>query len=78
MVLYVEANEPPLGMRRTRLSLQYCVKLMSNEVNPAYSAVFQSDIVATYEAKKIKSLGFGLRGISMKWISILMSSLHIR
>ena len=39
--LYVEANEPPLGMRRTRLSLQYCVKLLSNEVNPAYSAVFQ-------------------------------------
>ena len=49
--LYVEANEPPLGMRRTRLSLQYGVKLMSNEVNPAYSAVFQSDIVATYVAK---------------------------
>ena len=41
------------------MSLQYCVKLMSNEVNPAYSAVFQSDIVATYEAKEraIKPLG---------------------
>ena len=49
--LYVEANEPPLDMR-TRLSLQYGVKLMSNEVNPAYLAVFQSDIVATYEAKQ--------------------------
>ena len=57
--LYVEANEPPLDMMRTRLSLQYGVKLMSNEVNPAYSAVFQSDIVATYEAKEraIKPLG---------------------
>ena len=57
--LYVGENEPPLGMRSTGLSLQYCVKLMSNEVNPAYSAVFQSDIVATYEAKEraIKSLG---------------------
>ena len=55
----MEANEPPLGMRRTRLSLQYCVKLMCNEVNPAYSTVFQSDIVATYEAKEraIKPLG---------------------
>ena len=50
--LYVEANEPPLDMRRTRLSLQYGAKLMSNEVNPAYSAVFQSDIVATYEPKE--------------------------
>ena len=46
--LYVEANEPPLGMRSTRLCLQYCVKLISHEVNPAYSAAFQSDIVATY------------------------------
>ena len=55
----MEANAPPLDMRRTYLSLQYCVKLMSNEVNPAYSAVFQSDIVATYEAKEraIKPLG---------------------
>ena len=57
--LCVEANEPRLGMRRTRLCLQYCVKLISNEVKPAYSAVFQSDIVATYEAKEraIKPLG---------------------
>ena len=49
--LYVEANEPPLDIRRIRLSLQYGVKLMSN--------VFQSDIVATYEAKErtIKPLG---------------------
>ena len=59
--LYVEANEPPLDMRRTRLSLQYGVKLMSNEVNPAYSAVFQPDIVATYEAKERAIKPFGLR-----------------
>ena len=41
---------------RTRLFLQYCVKLISNEVSPA---VFQSDILATYEAKEraIKPLG---------------------
>ena len=55
----MEANEPSLGMRRTHLSLQYGVKLMSNEVNPAYSAAFQSDFVTTYEAKEraIKPLG---------------------
>ena len=43
----------------SRLFLQYCVKLMSNEVNPAYSAVFQSNFLATYEAKEraIKPLG---------------------
>ena len=67
--LYVEANEPSLDMRRARLSLQYGVKLMSNEVNPAYSAVFQSDIVATYEAKErtIKPLGLRIESISMEW-----------
>ena len=48
----MEANEPPLGMRRTRLCLQYCVKLVCNEVNSAYLAVFQSYIIATYEAKR--------------------------
>ena len=33
---------------------------MSNEVNPAYLAVFQSNIVATYKAKErtITPLGF--------------------
>ena len=53
--LYLEANEPPLDMRRKRLSLQYGVKLMSNE------AVFQSDIVATYEAKERAIKPMGLR-----------------
>ena len=55
----MEANESSLGIRTTPLSLQYCVKLMSNEVNPAYSAVSQSVLVATHEAKEraIKPLG---------------------
>ena len=36
---------------------------MSNEVNPAYSDVFQSDIVATYAAKQntIKPLGLRIK-----------------
>ena len=37
--LYVEVDEALLGMRRTRLALQYCIKLMSSKVNPAYWAV---------------------------------------
>ena len=59
--LYVEANEPPLGMRRTCLSLQTCVKLMSNEVNPVHSAVFQSDFIDTYKAKERAVKPLGLR-----------------
>ena len=62
--LYVEANEPPLCMRRKRLSLQYNVRLMSNEVNPAHSAVFQSDFVATYEVKERAIKPLGLRNES--------------
>ena len=61
--VYVEANELPLDMR-TRLSLQYCVKLMSNEVKPAYSAVFQSDIVAAYKVKERANKPLGLRTLT--------------
>ena len=65
---YVEANEPPLGTRRTRLSLQYCVKLMSNEVNPAYSAVFQSDMAIKPMGLRIErhldEVGFHTHGIA--------------
>ena len=57
----MEANERSLGMRRPRLSLQYCVKLMSNEVNPAYWAVDQSDFIAIYEAKELSIKLLGLR-----------------
>ena len=56
--LYVEANEPPLDLRRTRLSLQYGVKLMSNQVNPAYSTVFQSDIVGLRIERHLDGVGF--------------------
>ena len=46
-------------LKRTCLSLQCCVKLMSIEVNPTYLAVFQYTIVATYEVKEkvVKPLG---------------------
>ena len=54
------ANEPPLDMRRICLSLQYCVKLMFNEVNPAYSAVFHSNMVATYEVKE-RTIKLGIK-----------------
>jgi len=34
--LCVEANEPPLQLRRKKLSLQYTLKLSANQSNPAY------------------------------------------
>jgi hypothetical protein len=34
--LYVEANEPPLDLRRMNLILQYVVKLKTSPDNPAF------------------------------------------
>ena len=57
--LYVEANEPPLHIRRIKLALQYTTKLMANEENPAYQDVFEPSYRALYDAKEraIKPLG---------------------
>ena len=59
--LYVEANEPPLSIRRTKLSLQYTIKLNSNPSNPAFDCVFSPP----YEAKFLKKPNaippFGIR-----------------
>ena len=45
--LHVEANEPPLELRRKKLSLQYALKLSSTPENPAYNQVFnpKQDII---------------------------------
>ena len=40
--LYVEAQEPPLEIRREKLGLQYILKLKANPVNPAYDVVFNT------------------------------------
>ena len=40
--LSVEANEPPLNLRRQKLSLQYALRLSSNYQNPAYNVVFNT------------------------------------
>ena len=38
--LYVEAQEPPLEIRRDKLALQYFYKLKANPENPAFDVVF--------------------------------------
>ena len=54
----MDTNEPPLDMRNTLLYLQNCVKLVSNEVNPAYLDALKSDIVASkrkgYQTIRVK------------------------
>ena len=48
-IVSVEANEPPLSLRRTKLTLQYCLKLMSNPANPVYSCVCQPKLQDGFE-----------------------------
>jgi ribonuclease HI len=38
--LQVEANEPPLSLRRKKLALQYATKVLSNPKNPTYNSIF--------------------------------------
>ena len=39
--LEAEAYEPPLHLRRTKLAMQYAIKLSSNPDNPAYDCIFK-------------------------------------
>ena len=59
--LYVLAKEPPLTLRRIKLSLQYITKLAASPSNPAYSAVFQPNFVQLYEGKPGAIPTLGLR-----------------
>ena len=49
--LYVEANEPPLDLRRLKLTLQYMVKLKANIDNPAFDCVFHPQLEHLYDKK---------------------------
>ena len=58
-VLYAEANEPSLSIRREKLSLQYVTKLAANPLNSAFSCVFNPRYERFYNNKPraIKPLG---------------------
>jgi hypothetical protein len=61
--LYVEANEPPLDLRRIKLLLQYIVKLKTNPGNPAFDCVFNPQLEDLYDKNKnaIKSIGLRVK-----------------
>ena len=58
--LYVEAHEPPLEIRRHKLSLQYILKLKANPQNPAYRVVFYPNHRDLYANKAKVTDSFGL------------------
>ncbi|MEN8173077.1 MAG: reverse transcriptase domain-containing protein [Chloroflexota bacterium] len=47
--LYVEADEPPLQLRRKKLALQYALKLYANPDNPAQDYVLNPDQTLPYQ-----------------------------
>jgi len=49
--LSVLANEPPLYIRRRKLSIQYCVNLSSSPQNPTYNTVFNCKFKDLFERK---------------------------
>jgi len=49
--LCVLANEPPLYIRRRKLSIQYCVNLSSSPQNPTYNTVFNCKFKDLFERK---------------------------
>ena len=62
--LLAEANEPSLSHRREMLSAQYALKLRSNPMNPAFSAVFHPKYKTLYENKPNAIPSFGIRTLS--------------
>ena len=57
--LYVEAQEPPLEIRRENLALQYILKLKANPGNPAYD-VFNTKYQIIYADKESATDSFGI------------------
>ena len=45
------ANEPPLYIRRRKLSIQYCLKLSSSPQNPTHNTVFNCKFNDLFERK---------------------------
>ena len=60
--LQVEANEPPLELRRKKLSLQYAIKISSLPINPAHDCIFNPPINTIRVTSKNNIIKpFGLR-----------------
>ena len=61
--MYVEANEPPLDLRRLNLTLKYIVKIKANIENPAFDCVFNPQYENLYDKifKNVKSIGFKIQ-----------------
>ena len=58
--MYVEAREPPLEIRREKLTLQYILKLKANAGNRAYDVVLNPNYQILYADKESATDSFGI------------------
>ena len=60
--LCVEANEPPLELRRKKLSIQYAIRLKGNPTNPAYECVFNNTNEDLYDGtNRVRPFGLNVK-----------------
>ncbi len=59
--LEVEANEPPLELRREQLSLQYMSRMAANPENPVYDNIFNAKLADKFDEHPNVIKTFGLR-----------------
>jgi len=55
------ANEPPLYIRRRKLSIEYCLKLSSSYWNPTYGSFFESKFKRFFHRKPNQIPPLGIR-----------------
>ena len=55
--IYVEANEPPLELRRIELAMRYALKIHSNKDNPTYDSLFNLKYSHLHIAERVLPLG---------------------
>jgi ribonuclease HI len=63
--LQIEANEPSLALRRTRLSALYILRLSSNTHNPAYKNTFHPQYQHIFQRKTKTIPTFGIRALKL-------------
>ena len=56
-----KANEPPLHLRRNKLSVQYAVRVASHVSNPAREAIFNLKSKAQFDKNSTRVAPFGIR-----------------
>ena len=59
--LQIEANEPPLSLRRNKLALQYALKVYSNVSNPTFDCIYNPRYGQTFARKETAIPTVGIR-----------------